>query len=121
MVKLLTIILVSLALVSCISPVSSSWSCKNSLNGDCRTIAEIDNNKNKNNYRKHKTNNTSKNDFKTSQSAIQSNLIKKSTYEDIRTAESVSKAVFAPYIDKAGNRHDFSTVYYVERKSDWRN
>lgn len=120
MVKLLTTILISLALVSCISPVSSSWSCKSSLKGGCRTIAEIDNNENKNNYRKHKKNNTSKNDFKTSQSTIQSNL-NKSTYEEIRTAESISKAVFAPYIDKAGNRHDFSTVYYVERKSDWRN
>lgn len=76
MVKLLTITLISLTLVGCISPVSSSWSCKSNLKSSCRTIIEIDNNKNKNNYKKHKTNNTSKNDFKTSQSTIQSNLIK---------------------------------------------
>jgi hypothetical protein len=98
-------------LLSC-SPVSSSWGCKGNLTGSCRTISEIDDNslsfddeKNLRDFKEQKT---------------QGNTNDSHSFDIYRSKEKVARVLFAPYIDKAGNRHDKSIVYYLERKSNWK-
>lgn len=96
------------------SPVSSSWSCKGNVKGGCKTINEIEND-----YSQKETvdiRNSFKN--KTNTENVKNKDI--ASFNDFRSKESVARVVFAPYVDTAGNRHDVSTVYYLEQKAEWK-
>ena len=102
-----------LIIIGC-SPVSSTWSCKGNVKGSCKTINEIEND-----YSQKETVDI-ENSFK---DKINNENIKNkdiSSFNDFRSKESVARVVFAPYVDTAGNRHDVSTVYYLEQKAEWR-
>lgn len=107
-----------LVTTSCINPVSSNWSCRNSFSGSCKTILEIDNsiadnknygNTNLDNMFKRKNNDNSVSPFDSA-----------NPFNSFRSRESVARVMFSPYIDEAGNRHDKSIVYYLEQKSEWK-
>lgn len=116
-VEFIVFISLSLVTVSCISPVSSSWSCKNNVVGSCKTIGEIDNNlvANKDNRGEINLNNKLKQE--NYDSGINGSNI---SFNSFRSKENVARVMFSPYIDEAGNRHDKSIVYYLEQKAEWK-
>lgn len=105
--KQILIILGFIFFMTACSPVSSTWSCKGKTKGGCKTIYEIEQNYDDKVHTRLNLKQEDKKDF--------------SSFEDFRSRESVSRVVFGPYIDSAGNRHDMSTVYYLDQKAEWRN
>lgn len=110
------LILLAVSLVVSCAPISSNWSCKSSLAGTCRNIGEIDNNYAKNDY--DDNNIMVKNNKTKSKVAMTEENI--TSFNDYRSKEKVSRVMFSPYIDEAGNRHDKSVVYFLEEKAEWR-
>lgn len=114
--KLPLIIVCTILTVGC-SNVSSSWSCKNSMNGTCGTIKEIEDG---NITNKDNKNNKNKFFIKNNKNIMKEEEKELSNFDDYRSKESVARVIFSPYIDEAGNRHDYSTVYFLEQKSEWK-
>jgi hypothetical protein len=108
--------LIFLVLLNACSPTSSSWSCKATLNGMCKSIGEIDSGYND----KLKSNSINLKDEKNSKKNKEDNLKNITSFDDYRSEEKVSRVMFSPYIDEAGNRHDKSIVYYLEQKAEWK-
>lgn len=105
------LILSILLTVACNSTVKNNWDCPMQKGGICKTIQEIDYGYNNSKLSIDK-NNLSK--FKTLTQQ------RPNSFEELRSKEMVSRVVFAPYIDKAGNKHDISQVYYVEFGAEWK-
>ena len=101
-------------IVGC-SPVSSTWSCKSSINGVCKNIREIDNGYVDSKDIENNSNNFVKRFNKEYNKNHNNNFL-----TDFRSKEKVSRVKFSPYIDRAGNRHERSIVYFIEQKADWR-
>lgn len=113
MKKYIYLTILILLITNC-SPTTSSWSCKGSIKGSCKTIHEIDNG-----YEKGKVNKIEK-ELKENIKSRRQESQEMSSFDDFRSRESVARVVFTPYVDTAGNRHDVSTVYYLEQKAEWK-
>ena len=103
--------------ITACSPVSSNWSCKSGFVSSCKTIKEIDSGGN--------VEEVSADEFKFDSKVVSNDNSNQPDTNDIsfnsfRSKESVARVKFSPYVDEAGNRHDYSVVYYLENKAEWR-
>jgi hypothetical protein len=97
--------------------IESEWTCKAQNGGTCLSMEENDYNyvKNKNKDEQEKLNKK----IEKINLEKQKNIKDVDSFNTLRSKEELGRVVFVPYVDKAKNRHEISTVYYVKYQSDW--
>jgi hypothetical protein len=91
-------------MVACRSHVKNDWDCTMSAEGTaCATIAVLDSQK------------------AAGDVTVAERLLSPSSavFNELRLPEVIGRVVFLPFVDKYGNRHEKSIVYYLEQPSNW--